>query len=94
MIADGMSKDAYDLQGMGGGVVLNAGQTFNGQARFVSVTVDAVLSSYAGNLVGGSTKLTGVTIPAGCTIGGVTTSLGVTSGVVIVYLLDGNYTVA
>ena len=89
-----MSKDAYDLQGMSGGVVISAGQTFTGQARFVSVTLDAVLSSYAGNLAGGSTKLVGITIPSGHGIGGVTTSLGVTSGVVIIYVLDENYTVA
>lgn len=83
-----MSDVDYKLQGQNGGIVLSDGDSWSagtGQpARWVSILSDTELSTYAGNLTDGSTKLVGETLVAGLGIPGQTTSIAVTTGLVIV----------
>jgi hypothetical protein len=82
------SPVAYDLQGQGGSIVLNATvTTYTGNIRWIQVVNDAVLAtvtSASGN-VSGSSRLASITLPAGLGIGGNFSQVVVTSGVVIVY---------
>ena len=82
------SPVSYDLQGQGGGIVLSAATTtYTGKIRWIQVVNDAVLSDVAsssGN-ISGSSRLEGITLPAGLGIGGDFSSVVLTSGVVIVY---------
>ena len=82
------SPVAYDLQGQGGSIVLNATvATYTGNIRWIQVVNDAVLAtvtSASGN-VSGSSRLASITLPAGLGIGGNFSQVVVTSGVVIVY---------
>ena len=81
------SPVSWDLQGQGGGTVLNAGTSYTGNIRWVQVVNDAVLSTVAsasGNVLN-PTRLQSITLPAGLGIGGRFSSVAVTSGVVIVY---------
>lgn len=81
---------SYDLQGQGGGIVLNGTTTtYSGPnaIRWIQVVNDAVLAtvvSASGNIQGAS-RLQGITLPAGLGIGGNFSSVIVTSGTVIVY---------
>ena len=85
------SPISYDLQGQGGGVVIEAGETvFSGNYRWIQVVNDTVLSVLGSpNINGvssqGPANLLGITLPAGLGIGGQFTQIGVTSGVVIAY---------
>jgi hypothetical protein len=82
------SPVAYDLQGQGGSIVLNASvNTYTGNIRWIQVVNDAVLATVAsasGN-VSGASRLQTITLPAGLGIGGNFSQVVVTSGVVIVY---------
>ena len=83
------SPVSYDLQGQGGGTVLNAGTSYTGPnaIRWIQVVNDAVLATVAsasGNIAN-PTRLQAITLPAGLGIGGDFSSVAVTSGVVIVY---------
>jgi hypothetical protein len=82
------SPVAYDLQGQGGSIVLNASvNTYTGNIRWIQVVNDAVLATVAsasGN-VSGSSRLASITLPAGLGIGGNFSQVVLTSGVVIVY---------
>ena len=83
------SPVAYDLQGQGGSTVLNAGTSYTGPnaIRWIQVVNDAVLGTVAsasGNVLN-PTRLQTITLPAGLGIGGLFSSVAVTSGVVIVY---------
>lgn len=80
-----MRGDAYQLDGLDGGQVYSGTDSATGPFRRLYVVNATVLSAYAGNLVGGSTKLITITLPAGTVIGGETTSFTLTSGVVIAY---------
>ena len=90
--------DAFQLQGMDGGVVVGAGEIWaaaaDGGARWVSFSLDTVLDSYSGNIRGGDTAFVGVTFVAGYGIGGITTSISVNSGQAIVYEFGGEGTIA
>lgn len=92
-----MANDAFQLQGLDGGVVISDGQTWTaaagGGARWVQFAADTVLASYAGNLRDGETWLGGYTHAQGTGFGGNTTALAVTSGVVIIYEFGGEGTV-
>lgn len=83
---------------MDGGVVISDGQTWtapaDGGARWVSFLTDTVLSNYAGNLVGAGTYLPGTTLTAGLGLGGITTSIAVTTGIVAIYEFGNAGTVA
>ena len=74
---------------MDGGVVISDGETWTapvgGGARFVVFQSDTILASYAGNMRRGDIYFPGTTQLQGTSIGGITTSLGVTSGVVSIY---------
>ena len=89
--------DAFQLQGLDGGVVIEAGNTWtapvDGGSRWIQFPVDTVLSSYAGNLRNGATFLVGGTFTAGSGLGGIATSIGLTSGLAIVYEFGGEGTV-
>jgi len=83
------SPVAYDLQGQGGGTVLNAGTSYTGPnaIRWVQVITDTVLGglvSASGNIANAS-RLVGPTLAGGLGIGGNFSSITVTTGVVIVY---------
>ena len=88
MLKSGMSSPvSYDLQGQGGGVVINSSSgSVTGKFRWVQVITDTVFDAItnAPNLSDDS-KLAGVTVPAGVGIGGMFTEVAVTSGVVIAY---------
>jgi hypothetical protein len=88
MIKSGMSSPvSYDLQGQGGGVVIDSTSgSVIGTFRWIQVVNDAELDaiSTSENLTDFS-KLTGITIPAGVGIGGRFLEIAVTSGVVIAY---------
>lgn len=77
----------YNLQGLNGSTVLNAGATYTGNIRWLQVISDAMFSSVSsasGNVLN-PTRLQSVTLPAGLGIGGRFSSVTLTSGVVIVY---------
>jgi hypothetical protein len=81
------SPVSYDLQGQGGGTVLNAGTSYSGNIRWIQVVNDAVLGtveSASGNILN-PTRLQTITLPAGLGVGGDFSSVAVTSGVVVVY---------
>jgi hypothetical protein len=81
------SPVSYDLQGQGGGTVLNAGTSYSGNIRWIQVVNDAVLGTVAsasGNILN-PTRLQTITLPAGLGVGGDFSSVAVTSGVVVVY---------
>jgi len=89
--------DAFQLQGMDSGVVISDGQTWtaaaDGGARWVQFVTDTVLSAYVGNLRNGEVYLPGSTLAQGSGIGGITTSLSVTTGIVAIYEFGGEGTV-
>lgn len=81
------SPVSYDLQGQGGGQVL-AGDAPNVGAtgvRWVQCLTDCVFSDFNSDNLGGSVKLTGITIPAGVGIGGKIDQVSITSGLAIAY---------
>ena len=81
------SPVSYDLQGQGGGTVLNAGTSYSGNIRWIQVVNDAVLGTVAsasGNILNPA-RLQTITLPAGLGVGGDFSSVEVTSGVVVVY---------
>ena len=85
------SPVAYDLQGQGGGTVLNAGTSYTGPnaIRWVQVITDTVLGglvSASGNIANAS-RVVGPTLTGGLGIGGNFSSITVTTGVVIVYFV-------
>jgi len=75
----------YNMQGQGGGIVLNAGDSASGKFRWIQVINDAVIDDLISNNITDNDKLEDITIPAGVGIGGMFTSINVTSGVVIAY---------
>jgi hypothetical protein len=80
------SPVSYDLQGQGGGVVINAAAgEVTGNFRWIQVIADAVIDDIASSNIVDSTNLTGITIPAGIGIGGRFTVISLASGTVIAY---------
>ena len=80
-----MSREAYLLQGGNGGRCIDAAEgPVTGSFRWVQVVNDTVLAGLTNTLVN-SGDLAGLTLPAGLGIGGITTSIEVTSGMVIAY---------
>ena len=84
--------DAFQLQGLDGGVAVAAGETWTGQARWIQFEQPTVLTGYTGTIDGGAAAYPGITHAEGKGIGGVTTSIEVATGLVTVYLLDSEYT--
>lgn len=80
------SPISYDLQGQGGGIVVeNSTGSLNANFRWIQVINDTVFASIASNNITDASVLSGLTIPAGVGIGGNFTQIEVTSGVVIAY---------
>lgn len=81
------SPISWDLQGQGGGTVLNAGTTYTGPIRWIQVVTDTVLSALTSptGSIANVSRLVGPTLAGGLGIGGKFGSISVTSGVVIVY---------
>jgi hypothetical protein len=79
------SPVSYDLQGQGGGVVLEASDTVTGNFRWIQVINDVEFSALESNNITDPDKLESITIPAGVGIGGNFTNIEITSGVVIAY---------
>ena len=81
-----MATDAsYNLQGIGGGIVLGTGDYYGGKIRWVQVINDAVLDLVESANITDDYKLIGITLPAGLGFGGKITGVLVGSGNVIVY---------
>ena len=81
-----MATDAsYNLQGIGGGIVLWAGDSYQGKIRWIQVLNDAIFDGFSAWNITDDFKLVGITLPAGIGFGGKITGVSVTSGVVIAY---------
>lgn len=85
------SKDAYNLQGMAGGIVLSGADSSSaGPFRWIQAVTDTVIladsggGETAGNLTDYS-NLDGVTLAAGTGIGGLFSKVQISSGVCIAY---------
>lgn len=89
---DMAANDAWELQGMNGGVILNSGQTFTGLSRgifgFSGGSVAVTMTNPAG--AGASNTLT---ITADGYVPGPFTSVAPTSAKAIVYPISTDYTV-
>jgi len=81
------SSNAYDLQGQGGGQVYSSTDgAVTGQFRWVQLINDTTFSAFnTANLTNSSTRMAGVSIPAGVGIGGLITGFTITTGLVIAY---------
>jgi len=66
------SPVSYDLQGQGGGIAIEAGDSVvTGNFRWIQVLVDTEFSILtSSNIAEASTRIVGKTIPAGVGIGG------------------------
>lgn len=81
-----MANDAYVLMGGNGGHYVNAGESaVTGSFNRILTIESTVLAGITNALIANAADLVGVTIPAGVDIGGLTTSIEVTSGSVIAY---------
>ena len=78
------SPVSYDLQGQGGGKVLIGGEEAL-NVRWLQVIADSEINAISSSNLENASDLSGVTIPAGVGIGGMFTSINLTSGVVIAY---------
>lgn len=80
------SPVSYDLQGQGGGVVLDGTSgSVSGDFRWIQIINDVVFANISSSNIVDSVGLTGITIPAGVGIGGRFSNINVTSGAVIAY---------
>ena len=81
-----MATDAsYNLQGIGGGIVLTTGDFYEGKIRWIQVHNDAELTTIVSDNITDDAKSAGNALPAGIGFGGKFTYVSVVSGVVIAY---------
>ena len=81
-----MATDAsYNLQGIGGGIVLGASDVYEGKIRWIQVINDAVIDGITSGNITDDTKLLGALLPAGLGFGGKFAGISVNSGLVIAY---------
>lgn len=87
------ANDAWELQGMNGGVAVTTGQTFTGVSRGVlcALTGDAGVDLV--NPRGAAVTITLTAYPTGVRIDGPITSVAPSSGIWIVYPTSTDYTV-
>ena len=80
------SPISYDLQGQGGGQLIDSTSGIvQGNFRWIQVITDAVFNDITGSNIADLSNISGVTIPAGIGIGGRFSLIDLTSGVVIAY---------
>jgi len=80
------SPISYDLQGQGGGVVIEGDSvSVTGNFRWIQVLNDAVFSSITSSNINNSSLLLGSTIPAGVGVGGRFSEITLSAGIVIAY---------
>jgi hypothetical protein len=80
------SPVSYDLQGQGGGIVLDSASAIPaGRFRWIQVITDAVFDGIESDNIENISQMYGVTVPAGVGIGGRFFDLSVSSGIVIAY---------
>lgn len=80
------SPISYDLQGQGGGVVIDGGSgSIVGNFRWIQVITDAVFATLDSTNIDSASSLLSITIPAGVGIGGNFTEVELSSGVAILY---------
>ena len=81
------SPISYDLQGQGGGVVINDGDgTVTGNFRWFQFLNESTINLITSDgSIGNTGDLTGIIIPAGVGIGGRFTSINVSAGSLIAY---------
>lgn len=78
------SPISYDLQGQGGGVVLNGGDTAT-NVRWVQCLTNCVFTTFTASNLTNSSDIATITIPAGVGIGGKIETVTLTSGLAIAY---------
>ena len=78
------SPVSYDLQGQGGGVVLNGGDTAT-NVRWVQCLTNCVFTTFTASNLTNSSDIASITIPAGVGIGGKIETVTLTSGLAIAY---------
>jgi hypothetical protein len=78
------SPVSYDLQGQGGGVVLNGGDTAT-NVRWVQCLTNCVFTTFTASNLTNSSDIATITIPAGVGIGGKIETVTLTSGLAIAY---------
>ena len=80
------SPISYDLQGQGGGQVIDSTTGIvQGNFRWIQVITDTVFNDITSPNIDSYGQLVNITIPAGIGFGGRFTLIEVTSGVVIAY---------
>ena len=80
------SPISYDLQGQGGGVVIEGDSIpVDGKFRWIQVINDCVISGLDAENIAGTNLIEGRTIPAGVGIGGRFNQITLFAGLVIAY---------
>jgi hypothetical protein len=93
-----MANEAFQLQGLNGGVPVAPGQTFTAGVGCVSrglqVVQDAEFDYDLVNPSGSAVTISVTAIPAGVYFGGPVSEIAVTSGIVVAFPTSTDYTVA
>jgi hypothetical protein len=88
-----MANDAFQLQGLNGGVAIAAGQTFYGVSRGLQVIAAADFSYDLVNPHGQPVPVSAGGISAGVFFGGQVTEIAVSTGTVVAFPTSTDYTV-
>ena len=89
-----MANDAFQLQGLNGGVAIAAGQTFTGMSRGLQVVADAAFDYDLVNPQGTPVTVSVASLTAGIFLGGPVSEIAVASGIVVAFPASTDYTVA
>jgi len=89
-----MANDAFQLQGLNGGVPIGAGETFTGMSRGLQVVEDAAFDYDLVNPLGTAATVTVASLAAGIFLGGPVSEIVVTSGIVVAFPASTDYTVS
>jgi len=86
MIQVGMSSPvSYDLQGQGGGIVIDNNVPVTGNFRWIQGITDFEIDAIVSSNISNASGIVGYSIPAGVGIGGRFTSIQLNTGTVIAY---------
>lgn len=85
--------DAYQLQGLDGGVAVASGQTFTGLSRGLQVVNTGGFTYGLINPAGASVGVVVTSAPAGIFLRGPVSSIEVTSGLVVAFPSSTTYTI-